>query len=135
MSLELRLSDGTTKLKHKNPELEGASEFEGIVKSVDQAAQTVTLIDGTIIRIVAGTEIDGDEGEHDDHLTTLADVQAALTAGKTVKTEGRGLVDSTNPLTIDAIRIEFEVEGEEPPPPMMMVEFAGLEVEFETPTS
>ena len=135
VSLELRLSDGTTKLKHKNPELEGASEFEGIVKSVDQAAQTVTLIDGTIIRIVAGTEIDGDEGEHDDHLTTLADVQAALTAGKTVKTEGRGLVDSTNPLTIDAIRIEFEVEGEEPPPPMMMVEFAGLEVAFKTPTS
>src|SRR5690348_541663 len=86
VSLELRLSDGTTTLKHKNPELEGVQEFEGIVKSVDEAAQTVTLTDGTIIRIVAGTEIDGDEGEHDDHLTSLADVQAALTAGKTVKT-------------------------------------------------
>jgi hypothetical protein len=126
VSLELRLSDGTTKLKHKNPELEGVREFEGIVKSVDEAAQTVTLTDGTIIRIVAGTEIDGDEGEHDDHLTSLADVQAALTAGKTVKTEGKGLMDSTNPLTLDAIRIEFETEGEEPPPPMMMVEFAGM---------
>jgi len=34
-------------------------------------------------------------------------------------------VDSTNPLTLDAIRIEFEVEGEEPPPPVMMVEFEG----------
>ena len=126
VSLELRISDGTTKLKHKNPELEGVREFEGIVKSVDEAAQTVTLTDGTIIRIVAGTEIDGDEGEHDDHLTSLADVQAALTAGKTVKTEGKGLVDSTNPLTLDAIHIEFEVEGEEPPPPMMMVEFEGM---------
>jgi len=51
-------------------------------------------------------------------------VQDALTAGKTVKTEGRGLVDNTSPLTFDAIRIEFEVEGQEPPPPVMMEEFS-----------
>jgi hypothetical protein len=43
-----------------------------------------------------------------------------------VKAEGRGLVDGTNPLTFDAIRIEFEVEGEQVPPPATMVEFAGV---------
>src|SRR6266571_850715 len=123
VSLELRLSDGTTALKQENPELEGVREFEGVVQSVDLTAQTVTLKDGTIIRIVAGTEFDGREGDGDDHVTGLPAVQDALTAGKTVKAEGRGLVDSTNPLTLDAIRIEFEVEGEELPPPVMMVEF------------
>jgi hypothetical protein len=126
VSLELRLSDGTTKLKQENPELEGVREFEGVVQSVDLTAQTVSLKDGTIIRIVAGTEFDGREGDGDDHVTGLPAVQDALTAGKTVKAEGRGLVDTTNPLTLDAIRIEFEVEGEEPPPPVMMVEFEGL---------
>ncbi len=124
ISLELRLADGTTKLKQENPELEGVREFEGTVQSVDQTASTVTLKDGTVIRIVAGTEFDAREGNEDDHLTSLAAVQDALTAGKTVKTEGRGLVDSTSPLTFDAIRIEFEVEGGELPPPVMMVEFA-----------
>jgi hypothetical protein len=123
VSLELRLSDGTTKLKQENPELEGVREFEGLVQSVDQTANTVTLKDGTIIRIVAGTEFDAREGDADDHLTSLSAVQDALTAGKTVKAEGRGLVDSTNPLTFDAIRIEFEVKGEQLPPPVMMVAF------------
>jgi hypothetical protein len=123
LSLELRLSDGTTRLKQENPELEGVREFEGLVQSVDLTAQSVTLTDGTIIRIVAGTEFEAREGDQDDHLTSLAAVQDALTAGKTVEAEGRGLVDSTSPLTLDAIRIEFEVEGEEPPPPVMMVEF------------
>src|SRR2546427_950298 len=126
VSLELRLADGTTKLKQENPELEGVREFEGTVQSVDQTAKTVTLKDGTVIRIVAGTEFDAREGNEDDHLTSLAAVQDALTAGKTVKTEGRGLVDSTSPLTFDAIHIEFEVEGEELPRPVMMVEFEGL---------
>jgi len=123
VSLELRLADGTTKLKQENPELEGVREFEGAVQSVDQTANTVTLKDGTVIRIVAGTEFDTREGNGDDHLTSLAAVQDALTAGKTVKTEGRGLVDSSSPVTFDAIRIEFEVEGGELPPPVMMVEF------------
>ena len=123
VSLELRVSDGTTKLLVDNEEAEGAQEFHGVVKSVDQTAQTVTLMDGTIIHIVAGTDFDAREGDEDDHLTTLADVQAALTAGKTVKAEGRGVVDTMSPLTIDAIQIEFEVEGEPMPPAVMMVEF------------
>src|SRR5207245_4087614 len=102
--LERRVTDGTTKHNKESPELDGVREFAGVVQSVDLAAQTVTLKDGTIIRIVAGTEFDGREGDEDDHVTGLPAVQDALTAGKTVKADGRGLVDSTNPLTIDAIR-------------------------------
>src|SRR5207244_3776080 len=82
VSLELRLSDGTTRLKRENPDLEGVREFEGLVQSVDQTAQTVTLKDGTVIRIVAGTEFDAREGDEDDHLARLAAGQAAVTAGK-----------------------------------------------------
>jgi len=123
LSLELRVSDGTTTLRVQNEDVEGVQEFDGVVQSVDQTANTVTLKDGTIIKIVAGTEFEAREGGEDDHLTTLADVQAALTAGKTVKVEGRGLVDTTSPLTFDAVRIEFEVEGEELPPATMMTEF------------
>lgn len=123
LSLEIRTSDGTTTLRVQNDDVEGVREFDGVVQSVDQTANTVTLKDGTIIKIVAGTEFEPREGDEDDHLTTLADVQAALTAGKTVKVEGRGLVDTTSPLTFDAVRIEFEVEGEELPPPTMMTEF------------
>ncbi len=123
VSLELRVTDGTTKLRAENAEAEGAEEFHGVVKSVDVAANTVTLMDGTLIRIVAGTEFEASEGDQDDHLTSLPAVQDALTAGKTVKAEGRGIVDAANPLTIDAIHIEFEVEGEDLPPAVMMVEF------------
>ncbi len=115
VSVELRVSDGTTKLRVENPELEGVQEFDGIVQSVDQTAQTVTLQDGTIIRIVTGTEIEAREGGHDDHLTSLAAVQAALALGQTVKAEGEGLVESTSPLTIDAVLIEFETEEQEVP--------------------
>lgn len=125
VSLELRTSDGTTELEVENEAAKGAEEFHGVVKSVDATAQTVTLMDGTIIHIVAGTEFEKNDGDEDDHLTSLADVQAALTAGKTVKAEGRGLVTSTSPLTLDAIRIEFEVEGQELPQPVKMEEFRG----------
>jgi hypothetical protein len=110
LSIALRVKDGTTRLLVENPELEGVREFEGVVQSVDQTAKTATLKDGTVIRIVTGTEIESKEGDADDHLTSLAAVQAALTAGTVVKAEGKGLVDKTSPLTFDAISIEFEVE-------------------------
>ena len=90
----------------------GEREFEGIVLSVDVTAGTVTLKDGTIIRIVAGTEIDAEPGD-DDHLPSLAAVQSALAAGNIVEAEGEGLVKSTDTLTIDAIEIEFKVDAQE----------------------
>ena len=104
------MSDRTTRLKIENPKLQGVRGFEGIVQAVDQTGGTVTLEDGTIIRIVAGTDLEPKAGPDDNRLTSLADVAAALAAGKTVGAEGKGLVDATSPLTLDAIKIEFEVE-------------------------
>jgi len=113
LMIELRVTTDDTKLRAEMPDVEDEHEFEGFVQSVDATAGTVTLKSGTIIRIVAGTEIEGKEGEGDEHLASLADVQAALTAGKTVKAEGEGLVTVATPLTIDAIEIEFAVEEAE----------------------
>ena len=44
VSVELRVSDGTTKLRVENQEAMGAIEFHGVVKSVDQTANAVTLV-------------------------------------------------------------------------------------------
>ncbi len=118
LSIELRVSDGTTTLHAEHPDLEGQQEFEGLVQSVDVTGNSVTLVDGTVIRLSAGTTIEAKEEEGDDeHLGSLADVQAALTAGRRVKAEGEGLVASTMPLTIDAVEIEFEAGEVEAPQP------------------
>ena len=110
MSIELRVSDGTTRLQAQNPEVEGERDFEGMVRSVDQTANTVTLADGTVIHIVSGTEVDAREGDDDEHLASLTEVQAALAASRAVKAEGEGLVTAASPLTLDAVKIEFEAE-------------------------
>ena len=111
LSIELRLSDGTTALRAENAEVDDEQEFEGMVQSLDQTANKVTLVGGTIIHIVSGTEFEAKEGDDDDHLASLADVQAALAAGRAVKAEGEGLVTGTNPRTLDAVKIEFEADG------------------------
>ena len=110
LQFELRVSDRTTQLKIENPRFQGVRGFDGIVQAVDEPGGTLTLEGGTVIRIVAGTEFEPKEGDDGDHLTSLADVAAALAAGKTVRAEGKGLVESLTPLTFDAIRIELEVE-------------------------
>jgi hypothetical protein len=118
VSIELRVTEGTTSLQAEHPDLEGQREFEGIVQSVDATAKRVTLMGGTVIRLSGGTTVEAKEGEgEDDHLASLADVQAALAAGRAVKAQGEGLVASTTPLTIDAVEIEFEareVEAQQP---------------------
>lgn len=92
------------------------TEVEGMVASVDQAAGSVTLADGTVILIVAETGFengDEDEDEDDEHLTSLAAVAEALEAGLPVKAEAEGSVQATDPLTILAREVEFEVEDED----------------------
>lgn len=113
LSIELRTSDGTTTIHAENDDLEGQQEFEGLVQAVDVTGNSLTLTDGTIVRLSAGTMIEAREGEDGDdtHLGSLADVQAALTAGSTVKAEGEGMVASTTPRTIDAVEIEFEARA------------------------
>jgi len=117
LMIELRVSEGLTRLEAELPDVEGEREFEGTVRSVDVTAGSVTLENGTLVKIVAGTEVEPKEGDGDEHLASLADVQAALAAGTPVKAEGEAMVESASPLTLVAIRIEFEADhaGEDHP--------------------
>src|SRR5438034_578704 len=69
-----------TELKAEDPERTDEVEFEGQVQSVDLGAQSFTLTSGTVVKIVAGTEIEAEDGD-EEHLGTLQAVQAALGAG------------------------------------------------------
>lgn len=90
-------------------------EFEGIVEcaSIDLAADSFALSDGTTVRIVEETgvevELDGEERPG-----TLGDVDAACTAdpGILVEAEGEGVPESTEPPVIVASEVEFEVEDD-----------------------
>jgi len=124
LKVELRTSDGTTRIREETPEAEGEIAFGGMVKSVDVTAKTATLVDGTILRIVAGTEIAGRDDPDDPTLATLADVQAALTAHDTVLAKGEGLLVTATPRTLDVIQVRFEVKEHETGPEF--VPFADL---------
>ena len=112
LKIALDVSGGITHLELSTPEAEGERHFRGVVQSVDQGASTVTLTDSTVIRIVAGTRIESaDQHEAPDatELATLADVQAALTAGKSVVCRGEGVLDTASPAVWDAIEVEFRI--------------------------
>ena len=116
IKIELRTSDGTTKIREETPETEGEIAFGGMVKSVDVTAKTATLVDGTILHIVAGTQIEGRDDPDDLTLASLADVQTALTAHDTVFAKGEGLLVTATPRTLDVIEVRFEAKEHETGP-------------------
>ncbi len=110
----VEIRPGVTKLEAELPNAAGEVEFEAVVKEVAPAPGsctigTVTLMDGTVVRIVAGTEIKAESGD-DEQLKDLCQVQAALAAQQIVEAEGEGVVESTAPRTIAAIEVEFKVQ-------------------------
>jgi len=82
-------------------------EFDGTVTEADPAASTLTLEDGTVVRLDENTEID-DDGD----LFSVDEVAAALEAGTEVKAEGEGTLESGDPPTILASEIKIEAEGD-----------------------
>ncbi|MFI5279697.1 MAG: hypothetical protein ACHQU1_04315 [Gemmatimonadales bacterium] len=103
LKIEIR---STTRFSSDMEDTEGEGRFGGLVQSVDTTAGTVTLADSTVLKIVAGTEIE--DGPFDMGLMTLAQVQAALTAGKTVSAHGRGVLETAGPpKTIVVIEVRF----------------------------
>jgi hypothetical protein len=113
--IELRTSDSTTRIKQQTPRTEGEVQFGGIVGSVDVGAHTATLADGTILRFVAGSEIDPSDDRDDSTLATLADVKSALAAGDSVIARGEGLLETATPRTLDVIRVRFRLKEREEP--------------------
>jgi hypothetical protein len=119
--IELRVSDGTTRIVQEGPRTTGEIHFAGVVKSVDPTAKTATLMDGTVLRIVAGTEFEVGEGpdgqaedgpgdRDDGTLGSLPAVQTALAAGKTVVARGEALLETTSPRTLDVIEVGFQIQ-------------------------
>src|SRR6266566_4691560 len=113
--IELRVSDGTTRIKQETPETDGELRFGGIVASVDVSGNKVTLADGTILRFVAGSEIERGDDQDDSTLATLADVQHALAAGDSVVARGEGLLETATPRTLDVISVRFRLKEREEP--------------------
>jgi hypothetical protein len=110
LGLRIEIRAGVTELEAKRAEVGGRVEFEGRVAAVNPGAGTLTLADGTVIRIVAGTEIE--DADDEDELGSLDAVAQALAAGLPVEAEGKGVLESATPRTIVAIEIEFELEDD-----------------------
>jgi hypothetical protein len=84
----------------------GSVEFEMGVASVDAAGGTLTLSNGTVVRVTAATAI-SPEGD----LLTLASAATAVAEGRPVRAEGRGTVDgSATPTVIVASSLKIEVD-------------------------
>jgi len=113
--IELRVSDGTTRIKQETPETDGELRFGGIVASVNVSGNKVTLADGTILRFVAGSEIERGDDRDDSTLATLADVQHALAAGDSVVARGEGLLETATPRTLDVISVRFRLKERDEP--------------------
>ncbi len=106
LTIEIR---STTGLEADDDDRDEA-EVEGLVASVDLAAGRVTLTSGAIIIVPDAAAFDDQDDADDEHLMSLAAVQAALDAGQTVKGEAEGALQSSDPVTILAHEVEFEIE-------------------------
>jgi len=108
LTIEIR---STTEVRADDDDRDEA-EVHGTVASVDVAGGSVTLDDGTVIIVPDGAFEDGEGGDDDgEHLGSLQAVQDALDAGQTVKAEAEGAVQATDPLTILAHEVEFEIRS------------------------
>ena len=108
VKIALELSTGATKLLEENSVLHGVRPFKARVDSVNTTAGTVSLMNGTVLKIVAGTEIRV-EPKDLNVLSSLPAVQAALAQGDTVRAEGTALEVTTDPDTLAVVRVEFVI--------------------------
>ena len=84
----------------------GSVEFEMGVASADAGAGTLTLSNGTVVRVTAATAI-SPEGD----LLTLESAATAVAGGRPVRAEGRGTVESSgSPVVIVASSLKIEVD-------------------------
>ncbi|MDH3270320.1 MAG: hypothetical protein OEN56_03245 [Gemmatimonadota bacterium] len=121
LRIQLRISDGTTDVESHEHEFEHVEEFEGAVRSVDLGDRTLTLTDGTLVRVSDRTQVASGEAL----IHSLEGVAEALAAGSRVLAWGKGAVESEEPLALLALKIAFaQREPEEP----RVVEFEGVVV-------
>lgn len=121
LRIALRVSDGTTEIEEHQHDYEEIEDFEGRLASVNLSALSVTLDDGTTIRLVDRTEI----VDRDDLITSLAGVAEALELGLEVVAWGKGVVESEEPRSLLALKIAFAARDSEEPEPEQE-EFEGI---------
>jgi hypothetical protein len=109
LAIELDISGGVTEIESEIEDDRDETEFEGLVSSV--SGSSFTLTDGTVVEILDDTEIE--QSDDRDELGSLAEVERALASGFLVEAEGEGVVTGSNPLTISASEVEFEIEDED----------------------
>jgi len=102
LTIEIRLSDGTTRIGRKHDVVGQRIEFGGEVKAVYLDRGAFLLASGLAVRVTDQTVI----ADHDGILT-LADVDAALAAGAKVIAEGAGTIESRDPKVVAALRLKF----------------------------
>lgn len=113
LGLRIEVRDGETELEERRePDGDGDVDFEGRVSAADAGAGEVTLVDGTTVRVVEGTEIDGDAGDADE-LVSVREVADAVEAGRFVVADGDGVLESRDPRIVTAVEAEFEVEDDD----------------------
>lgn len=85
---------------------DGSVEFEMGVRSVDVGGGSITLSNGTVVRVTPSTSISA-AGD----LFTLGSAAAAVAAAKPVRAEGRGAVEAAGPPpVIGATSLKIEVD-------------------------
>jgi hypothetical protein len=118
LGVSIAVVDGVTELESEiEHEDMDDDDFEGSVASVTRDGSSctlgsVTLENGTVVQIVAETELKNHSG-HDDRPSDLCAVETALAAGTAVEAKGKGLVTSETPRTILAAEVEFEAEDDD----------------------
>src|SRR5262249_36534642 len=103
VSVDIRISDGTTRIGHRTDQPGQVIEFAGKVNAVDLDHSAFLLDGGLGIQITDKTVIEGD-----DDLNTLAEVSAAMRAGYEVGAKGAGSVLSNSPRILQATKVQFE---------------------------
>ncbi|MSR07015.1 MAG: hypothetical protein EXR93_08125 [Gemmatimonadetes bacterium] len=102
LQIEIRISDGTTRIGHRQDQPGQSVEFAGPVQWVDLQHNAFVVVGGLAVQIIDKTVIEGDD------LKTLADVADAMKAGFVVESRGAGAVTSTTPRVINASKVRFE---------------------------
>ncbi len=123
LDIEIDVVGGRTEVERETDAARGEVDFEGLVRTVDVAAERFTLYSGLVVRMADQTRIERDSGNDDRRLASLEAVAEAVAAGALVEAEGEGLPDDAGALL--AIEVEFEVEDDHDDAPGL-VEFEGI---------
>lgn len=102
LTIEIRISDGTTRIGRRQDPVGVQVPFGGRVKSVNAERNAFVLESGAIVRVTNQTVIVPTDG-----IATLADVADALAAGAAVESEGVGAVVSREPRILAALKVRF----------------------------